>query len=355
MQEVSALPRFAIVVPVYRTEAYLMECLESIRTQKYRLFKVFVVDDGSPDNCGKIIDQYSEKDDRFIAIHKTNGGVSSARNVALELIESRGNFDLITFCDADDLMPSTALEVLRDLYVKYGVEYIVGATVTFDKRGPSPLPQHSNFSPKFYEINNRGAFDHLVGGGFWSNKISRTQTFSLSNRCFSAKLLKGIRFDEQLVMSEDQDYLLNVLKRVKKGLIHDIELTLYRARASSAGHNKFGLCREFFFINKELESISDFEEGLRLSMLNFLTMKWWKKLILAINENYIDRFDDEFRVAAKKIANSPYAGNLPFRLRKRILFFNFNRFLYVKYLHWSLKKRKHADCLSDDWSRFLYD
>lgn len=354
MQEVSALPKFAIVVPVYRTEAYLMECLESIRTQTYRLFKVFVVDDGSPDNCGKIIDQYSEKDDRFIAIHKTNGGVSSARNVALELIESRGNFDLITFCDADDLMPSTALEVLRDLYVKYGVEYIVGATVTFDKRGSTP-PQHSNFSPKFYEINNRGAFDHLVGGGFWSNKISRTQTFSLSNRCFSAELLKGIRFDEQLVMSEDQDYLLNVLKRVKKGLIHDIELTLYRARASSAGHNKFGLCREIFFINKELECISDFEEGLRLSMLNFLTMKWWKKLILAINENYIDRFDDEFRVAAKKIANSPYAGNLPFRLRKRILFFNFNRFLYVKYLHWSLKKRKHADCVSDDWSKFLYD
>ena len=270
MQEVSVYPKFAIVVPVYRTESYLRECLESIRTQTYRLFKVFVVDDGSPDNCGKIIDQYSERDDRFIAIHKTNGGVSSARNVALELIESRGDFDLITFCDADDLMPTTALEVLRD------------------------------FSPKFYEINNRGAFDHLIGCGFWSNKISRTQTFSLSNRCFSAELLKGIRFDEQLVMSEDQDYLLNVLKRVRQGLIHDVVLTLYRARASSAGHNKFGLCREIFFINKELKYISDFEEALRLSVLNFLTVKWWKKLILAINENYIDRFDDEFRVAAKK-------------------------------------------------------
>ncbi len=353
MQEVSVYPKFAIVVPVYRTESYLRECLESIRKQTYRLFKVFVVDDGSPDNCGKIIDQYSERDDRFIAIHKTNGGVSSARNVALELIESRGDFDLITFCDADDLMPTTALEVLRGLYVKYGVEYIVGATVTFDKRGT--LPQHSNFSPKFYEINNRGAFYPLIGCGFWSNKISRTQTFSLSNRCFSAELLKGIRFDEQLVMSEDQDYLLNVLKRVRQGLIHDVVLTLYRARASSAGHNKFGLCREIFFINKELKYISDFEEELRLSVLNFLTVKWWKKLILAINENYIDRFDDEFRVAAKKIANNPYAGNLPFRLRKRILFFNFNRFLYVKYLRWSLNKRKSADCVSDDWSRFLYD
>lgn len=156
-------------------------------------------------------------------------------------------------------------------------------------------------------------------------------------------------------MSEDQDYLLNVLKRVRQGLIHDVVLTLYRARASSAGHNKFGLCREIFFINKELKYISDFEEELRLSVLNFLTVKWWKKLILAINENYIDRFDDEFRVAAKKIANNPYAGNLPFRLRKRILFFNFNRFLYVKYLRWSLNKRKSADCVSDDWSRFLYD
>lgn len=158
MQEVSALPRFAIVVPVYRTEAYLMECLESIRTQTYRLFKVFVVDDGSPDNCGKIIDQYSEKDDRFIAIHKTNGGVSSARNVALELIESRGNFDLITFCDADDLMPSTALEVLRDLYVKYGVEYIVGATVTFDKRGLTP-PNTRIFHRSFMKLITEG---HLI-------------------------------------------------------------------------------------------------------------------------------------------------------------------------------------------------
>ena len=78
-------PKITIIIPVYNTEKYLRKCLDSILTQHEQSFEVILVDDGSTDGSGIICDEFAQSDSRFLVVHKQNGGVSSARNVGLEM------------------------------------------------------------------------------------------------------------------------------------------------------------------------------------------------------------------------------------------------------------------------------
>ncbi len=92
------MPRLSIIVPVYKVEPYIHKCVDSILNQSFTDFELLLVDDGSPDNCGKICDEYAAKDKRVRVIHKANGGLSDARNFGLE--EAIGEY--VSFIDSDD-------------------------------------------------------------------------------------------------------------------------------------------------------------------------------------------------------------------------------------------------------------
>lgn len=76
--------KLSVVVPVYRVEKFLNKCVNSIIAQTYKNLEIILVDDGSPDNCPYICDEYARKDERVRVIHKKNGGLSSARNAGLQ-------------------------------------------------------------------------------------------------------------------------------------------------------------------------------------------------------------------------------------------------------------------------------
>lgn len=108
-------PKVAIVVPVYNVAPYLIECLDSILTQTYTNFTVFAVDDGSTDKSGAILDEWASKDTRFVVIRQKNGGLSAARNAALDLIERDGTFEYISFVDSDDkLLPEFLAHIVQN-------------------------------------------------------------------------------------------------------------------------------------------------------------------------------------------------------------------------------------------------
>ena len=100
----------SVIVPVYKVEKYLNQCIESVVAQSYRNLEIILVDDGSPDRCPEICDMWVKKDARVRVIHKKNGGVSDARNVGLD--ESRGEY--VLFVDSDDLI---APELVEELYL----------------------------------------------------------------------------------------------------------------------------------------------------------------------------------------------------------------------------------------------
>lgn len=99
MEEIKK-PLVSIIVPVYKAEKYIRKCLDSIITQTFVDWEAILVDDGSPDRCGKICDEYAKQDDRIKTFHIENSGVSSARNLGLR--KSIGKY--ICFVDADDYL-----------------------------------------------------------------------------------------------------------------------------------------------------------------------------------------------------------------------------------------------------------
>ena len=100
--------KISVIVPVYKVESYLEQCISSIIKQTYKNLEIILVNDGSPDNCGKLCDIYAKKDSRIKVIHKKNGGLSDARNVALDIATG----DYIGFVDSDDWININMYEVL---------------------------------------------------------------------------------------------------------------------------------------------------------------------------------------------------------------------------------------------------
>ena len=111
----------SIIVPVYNVEKYLNRCVDSIINQTYKNLEIILVDDGSTDNSGKICDEYQKKDSRIKVIHKTNGGMSSARNAGLDI--ATGNY--IAFVDSDDYIALNMMATMRGYVVDNNVDMAV--------------------------------------------------------------------------------------------------------------------------------------------------------------------------------------------------------------------------------------
>lgn len=112
--------KISVIIPVYKVEDYLIQCVESILCQTYTNLEVILIDDGSPDNCPDICDRYSEKDSRVIVIHKENGGISSARNAGLDIATG----DIIAFIDSDDWIELDMFERMVDLKIQTGADIV---------------------------------------------------------------------------------------------------------------------------------------------------------------------------------------------------------------------------------------
>lgn len=196
-------PFISIIVPVYKTEKYVLKCLDSILAQTYKNFEVLVIDDGSPDCSGKICDQVALTDDRVKVFHLTNGGVSSARNFGLGKAEG----EWICFCDSDDMLYSDALSTMID-GVKDGIDMVLAGydEVTVDDRtiysaGIDIQKLISRVEAFDIYFNGR---DYKFQGYIW-------------NRMFKREIIKNadIRFDESIYYKEDGLFLVQYMCAMK--------------------------------------------------------------------------------------------------------------------------------------------
>ena len=96
----------SIVLPIYNVEKYIEKCMDSVLNQTYKNIEVILVDDGSPDRCPKICEEYAKKDNRIKVVHKENGGLSDARNAGIKV----ANGEYITFIDSDDYIDQDYVE-----------------------------------------------------------------------------------------------------------------------------------------------------------------------------------------------------------------------------------------------------
>lgn len=137
-------PLISIVVPVYKVEKYIRECIDSVINQSYGYWELILVDDGSPDHCPEICDEYAGCNSRIKVIHKHNGGVSDARNSGIK----KAVGDYLYFLDPDDYLPEDALRTLVGLGREYNwPEYIKGCHYVL-------LPDNTKVTTKFTPPRN---------------------------------------------------------------------------------------------------------------------------------------------------------------------------------------------------------
>ncbi|MBR2589958.1 MAG: glycosyltransferase [Clostridia bacterium] len=124
------MPLVSIIVPVYKVEAYLGKCVESLVNQTLEDIEIILVDDGSPDNCPAMCDAWAQRDSRVKVIHKENGGLSSARNAALQVCAGA----YIGFVDSDDYVDATMFEKLYCSATDYDAQISICAHYTFSEQ-----------------------------------------------------------------------------------------------------------------------------------------------------------------------------------------------------------------------------
>lgn len=179
--------KFSVIVPIYKVEEYLCECVDSVLNQTYTDFELILVDDGSPDNCGKICDAYARDDNRIKVIHKENGGLVSARQAGIEA--SCG--DYIVNVDADDYIDKDMLKNSMDIINKHSPDVIYFAMTNFNS-------------------HKEWLFDECVAEGFYDEDAIKE------------KIYPCILMNDRM---KNINYLITV-KVAKKELIKPIQLSV---------------------------------------------------------------------------------------------------------------------------------
>ena len=153
------LTEFSVIVPIYKVEPYLRQCIESILNQTYGGFELILVDDGSPDDCGKICDEYAQEDERVKVIHQKNSGVTVARKAGVS--EAAGEY--VCWVDGDDYIGSDLLRTMHDIIAKQKPDMIaygfkqVRDDGTVIRTAVNDLP-----CEKLYKTQDAGFYDLLI-------------------------------------------------------------------------------------------------------------------------------------------------------------------------------------------------
>lgn len=216
-------PLISVIVPIYKVEDYLNSCIASITQQTYTNLEIILVDDGSPDNCPAICDNWSKQDTRIRVIHKKNGGLASARNAGLEVCT--GSF--VSFVDSDDWLELNMYEE----QVKYIDKADVIACQINYVSGEKRVPSH--YDKKIYEIDDR----YKMMDAFLSFKNPDLR-WEVWNKLIKRSVIGDDRFKEGQIF-EDVYFNRVVFSKVNKVLVHNTPLYNYRVIRPGAINSKF--------------------------------------------------------------------------------------------------------------------
>lgn len=196
-------PLVSVIIPVYNVEKYLERCVTSVRGQSYGNLEIILVDDGSPDECGIICDQFAKKDVRIRVIHKTNGGLSSARNAGMEI--ACGEY--LFFLDSDDYISNDCISYLYELLVRTDSDIAVGDYIVTSEESVA-FSKRDNISVMEESYSNVEAINQL----FTSTNVKMVTAWM---KLYKRELFDGIRFPEG-VLHEDEATTYRVYYRSEK-------------------------------------------------------------------------------------------------------------------------------------------
>ena len=305
----------SIVIPIYNVDKYLKKCIESVLNQTYSNLEIILVDDGSPDNCPQICDEYRKKDSRIKVIHKENGGLSDARNVGID--HAKGEY--ITFIDSDDYVANDYIEYLYNLIVKYGVDISCCSHLVVYNNG-----QYHGIDENFDESFDKIMFFQKM---LYAKKCDVTAWAKL----YKKDLFNDIRYPKGKIF-EDIDTTYKLIDKVKKVACGYSAKYYYMIRKSSITTNGFQ-DKHYYMIDATLnmcdylKKYPELENGCtrRICYAYISTMN------RMINSNYDINSIKELRKKILSHSKLVIDNNCSFRERAAILILMFGLKSYVFY------------------------
>ncbi len=217
------MEKISVIIPVYNVESFLKKCVDSIINQTYPNLEIILVDDGSPDNCGRLCDEFAANDSRIVVIHKENGGLSDARNVGI----SASSGEYITFVDSDDYVAKDYVEFLYDLIKKednidisvcccsavYGLDNVIDNTTNY----------FAVSNP--HDALENMLYDRGIGVSAWAKLYSR-------------RIFENVRFPKGRLF-EDSAVVQKTFLQCKKISIGLVSKYFYIIRGNSITNDNF--------------------------------------------------------------------------------------------------------------------
>ena len=213
-------PLISVIVPVYKVEKYLDRCINSIVNQTYRNLEIILVDDGSPDKCPLLCDEWQKKDERIRVIHKENGGLSSARNAGLDIATG----ELIGFVDSDDFILPEMYEYLYGLIIENDADLSICESIDVNEDGIANQSELQEEDEVINILSGREALEELIMHS-WHYVLAW-------NKLYRAYIFRNIRYYEGRI-NEDLFIIHHVLDQCRKVAATNKKLYMYTMRDDS--------------------------------------------------------------------------------------------------------------------------
>ncbi len=291
----------SVIVPVYKVEKYLCRCIDSILNQTYKNLEIILVDDGSPDSCGNICDDYALRDSRIKVVHKENGGLSSARNAGIDIAEG----EYLSFIDSDDYIAPEFIERLYKLCIDNNADIAQCAFLSTDKDDE----KWDNLSTFTKVFTNEEMLYNLYNQLYVPTVVAVTKLYKKT-------VFDNVRFPFKKVY-EDEATSYKLIYNAKRIVVVDEKLYFYYTNPESITHID------------SLSRKSDYLYALR-DRIDFLKKKNLNKLckndILHFVYYYL-RYGNYFDIEIKKELQKDYQ-----IFAKKIIFKDFKIKQKVKFL-----------------------
>lgn len=285
-------PKISIIIPAYNIEDYIGECLDSVVNQTYRNIEIIVVNDGSKDSTPQIIDKYASQDDRIRVVHKTNGGLSSARNAGLDIMTG----EYVSFIDGDDYVESNLYQsIVSEIIDKNRDVDIIqfGHRVFFDKGDNEPI-----HNPTLHRLSHFRADSILENLLIKGNMLSTL----VWDKLYKVKIFDNVRFSVGRYY-EDLPASFEVLFYADSIIATD--MVFYNYRRSRSGSISYKVDEKLFDENAIFEEMKDkYASNKRLYYIidNYSIdrlIAWYVKVMKFVPENEQDKLLQRIEAMAK--------------------------------------------------------
>ncbi len=313
--------KISIIVPIYKVEKYLNKCIDSVLCQTFTDFELILVDDGSPDSCPKICDDYAKKDSRVKVIHKPNGGLSDARNAGIEVAGG----DYLAFIDSDDFVAPDTYEHAYNLMLEHNADMVVYDAVIVGETDDATFTD----ATKTFVMDKDLALKEMI--------VNRKFSVNAWNKLYKKELFSSLRYPKGMLY-EDLALTYKLIDLCNTVVYTSAKKYAYVQRQSSImGQTGYKMKKDKVLIVKEMieyfiarENKFEICSGIASYLVNDVYKMASRGNLVSSNE-YVSELKDCLKKYKKEMLGNPFVSFKDKKVLKlSVRHTKFLQFLYSK-------------------------